>query len=461
MREIIAMKCFAITVLRVLLSTARDRRGSLASFLAAMIVPLVAFSGLAVDTARGYLMKSRLSYALDSAALAAGRVMYDEDLRDEMVQRFFDANFPNGYMSASITGPSISVDTSANTITLDATAHMPTSLMNVLGFSDMDVGGVTEVKLSSRNVEVSLVLDITGSMSGSRIDDLKTAAHGLIDIIVKDQQTPHFSKMAIVPYAVGVNVGSLASQVRGPVTPGTCTSPGCSNYTFPRWWNDPNEPQTFAVSSCVSERTGVNAYTDVAPSVSYVGYNYPAPNNPCPSAEIIPMTSDKSVLHDAISDLTTSGSTAGQIGLAWGWYMVSPNFAYLLPTDSQPHAYGEEELVKVVIFMTDGELNSAHYNGVVARDSGSGSGSSKYKINADASNGSAFDQANLLCDAMKAAGIIVYTVGFDVATLPGASALVANCASDPAYAYTPDDGVELQQAFHDIAVNVSLLHLSK
>ena len=398
------MKHVMDIVLNAIRGVACDRRGSIATFLAAAAIPLVAFGGLAVDTARGYLMKSRLSYALDSAALAAGRAMYDEDLRDQMVAVFFNANFPENYMGASVVGPVIEVDTVTNTIKLNASANMPTSLMQVLGFSTMDVTGNTEVTLSSRNVEVSLVVDITGSMAGSRIADLKTAAHGLVDIIVKDQQIPHYSKVAIVPYAAGVNLGSYASQVRGPISGGTCTSPGCTNYTFPRWQNSANQAQTFSISTCVSERTGINAYTDVAPSTSYVGRNYPAPNNPCPSSQIVPLTSNKTTLHDAIDLLDTEGSTAGQIGLAWGWYMVSPNFGYLWPADSQPADYGAEDLVKVVIFMTDGDLNTAHYNGVVAKDSGSGSGWSGYKINQNATNGSSFSQAQTLVHGDEGGG---------------------------------------------------------
>ena len=56
-----------------LFSVARDKQGSISTFIAAAAIPLVAFSGLAVDTARGYLMKSRLNHALDSAALAGGQ----------------------------------------------------------------------------------------------------------------------------------------------------------------------------------------------------------------------------------------------------------------------------------------------------------------------------------------------------------------------------------------------------
>lgn len=454
-----------------LLGAARDKRGSLATFIAASVVPLVAFGGLAVDTGRGYLMKSRLSYALDAAALAGGRVMYDANLRDEMIAKFFQANFPDNYMGSTVTGPNVVIDSVNNRITLDAVATMETSLMSVLGFDSMDVAGNTEVTLTSRNVEVALVIDVTGSMSNnSKIQDLKTAAHALIDIIVRDQQQPHYSKIALVPYAGGVNVGSYATQVRGPISWGTCTVPGCSRYRFPRFRNNENgdganDPQTFDISTCVSERTGPHAYTDVAPSTSYVGLNYPQPYGPpskqCHDEEIVPLTSNKSLLHDAIDDLETGGSTAGQIGLAWGWYLVSPNFAYLFPTDSQPAAYTDPDLAKVVIFMTDGELNTAHYNGVVARDSGDGSGWDGYKINEDATNGSSFDQASTLCSAMKAAGVIVYTVGFDVGSIAAAQDLVEDCATDPSYVYQPDSGEELAQAFHEIAVNIALLHLSK
>jgi len=85
----------------VLFGPMRDQRGDVATYLAAAINPLVAFCGLAVDTSRGYLMKSRLSYALDSAAFAGGRVMYDPMLGDETINRFFQANFGANYIGSS------------------------------------------------------------------------------------------------------------------------------------------------------------------------------------------------------------------------------------------------------------------------------------------------------------------------------------------------------------------------
>jgi hypothetical protein len=228
-------------------------------------------------------------------------------------------------------------------------------------------------------------------------------------------------------------------------------------------WSGPS-PMTASqeISTCVTERAGANAYTDAAPNVAPLGRNFPAPgtHNPCLPNTIVPLTSDKPSLHGAIDVLQASGSTAGHIGAAWGWYLLSPNFAYLWAADSQPAAYDAEDLVKVAIIMTDGEFNTVYRNGVIARDSGSGSGSDAYKINQNSHNGNPNDQVLQLCTAMKNAGIVVYTVGLDIAGTSTRDRL-EECATEPSYAYFPQDGAELRQHFRAIAMKVSTLRLSK
>lgn len=89
----------------------RDRSGSIAPLVAGGMVVLVASVGLATDAARGYMVKARLSQALDAAALAGGRVMFSPD-RDSDIVMYFNSNFPDGFMGAAVTGPSISVSAS-------------------------------------------------------------------------------------------------------------------------------------------------------------------------------------------------------------------------------------------------------------------------------------------------------------------------------------------------------------
>ena len=143
--------------------------------------------------------------------------------------------------------------------------------------------------------------------------------------------------------------------------------------------------------------------------------------------------------------------------------MVSPNFAYLWPSASQPAAYGTPDLLKVVVLMTDGEYNSVYYNGIIASDSTTGSGSTDYHINHVSKNNpeTSYTQAQNLCDNMKAAGVIVYTVGLDVINTSAAHDLMANCATDSTHVYFPSNGTELKQAFHDIAMGIAWLRLSK
>ncbi len=74
-----------------------DRRGAIAIITAFVIVPLTLAVGVAVDASRIFLVRSRLSQAANSAALAAAQVTDPTTLQDD-ARRMFAANFPSGYM---------------------------------------------------------------------------------------------------------------------------------------------------------------------------------------------------------------------------------------------------------------------------------------------------------------------------------------------------------------------------
>jgi Flp pilus assembly protein TadG len=434
----------------------RDNSAAAAIQFALMALPLsVAVFGM-VDVSRASAAKGHLQDALDAAALAAAR---SPAITDEGLQAVGE-----GVLMVDLTGSRATLMSSSfklvdNTVVASATAGMPPIIAGLWLDGDMEIGAKTEVVRASKNVEVALALDITGSMSGSKIADLRTAAKDLVDMVIQSQQTPYYSKVALVPYSMGVNVSSYAASVRGTPTSGTCTTPGCNRFTFT---TAAGGTSTRTISSCVSERTGAQAYTDAAPSTAFVGRNYAGGNNPCPSASISPLSSDETALKAKIDTLQASGSTAGQIGLAWGWYMVSPNFGYLWPSDdNRPAAYGGDDLLKVVVLMTDGEFNTTYCNGVISRDATSGSGSSSDKINCNATNGNAFVQAEALCDAMKAQGVVIYTVGFALSGNAAAENIMEECATDADHVFLPDSGADLKVAFRAIGQDINALRLSR
>ena len=351
-----------------------DQRGAVLIYVTIAILPLLALVGVAVDFARATHAKQMLTNAADAAALALGaHTGLTPDEANALVESFIRAHYPGTLKSFGVS------DTGAQ-VNVTVTGQIPATITQVLGTQSLDITvGALAVRPTGK-LEIALVLDQTGSMAGQRITNLKAAAKDLVDIVVWDNQTAdYYSKVAIVPYAVGVNVGSFADSVRGSIKLGTCPNPGCLIFQF---LNNLLPPQLklHNISTCVSERAGAQAFTDAAPSTALVGYNYPVASNPCPSNTIVPLTNDKTLLKNQIDQLQASGSTAGHIGLAWGWYMLSPNWGYLWPA-SQPAAYselgkldakGNPLLRKILILMTDGAFNTAYCNGVISKDFGVG-----------------------------------------------------------------------------------------
>jgi len=195
----------------------------------------------------------------------------------------------------------------------------------------------------------------------------------------------------------------------------------------------------FAVATAVAEPAHAEftldeRFTDAEPT----GANKlekPSDNN-CPSVTVLPMTDNKSLLKSTIDTYNTGGWTAGHLGAAWAWYLVSPNWGSIWPAESQPEPYGGSSTMKAVILMTDGKFNKEYVF----------------------SNGDSGTQARSLCAEMRANNVQVYSVAFQAPS--SAQALLQDCASSDVHYFSADNGEELRQAFQKIALKLNNLRLS-
>lgn len=205
----------------------RDRRGSIAVFLGLAVIPLVGVIGIGVDTARGFLVRSRLSQALDAAALAGGRVMF-ENYRDQDVAMYFTSNFPTGYLGATVGTPVITDDGATKEyLTVTAEATLPSTFMRIFGQSTITVRASATINRVNRGMELVLVLDNTYSMnSNNKMNTLKTAANDLLDILFGEEDTANQLSVAVVPFVTMVNIGESRESwtTPRPDTPVTITS---------------------------------------------------------------------------------------------------------------------------------------------------------------------------------------------------------------------------------------------
>jgi Mg-chelatase subunit ChlD len=157
--------------------------------IAALLVVLLLFAGLAIDLGRAYVVKSQLTKAVDGAALAAARALSSTSTpeRDEAI-RIFQANFPSGYLgTSSVTDPTTDPNfftktydqaSGANIITIQAKAMLPVTFMRLGGFNQLAIGGMGEAR--RRLVDLSLVID-TSSSIGTKWTAVRDAARTFIN----------------------------------------------------------------------------------------------------------------------------------------------------------------------------------------------------------------------------------------------------------------------------------------
>ena len=472
-----AMKrAFHPVVARAARRFGRDRRGNYGTMLAFVAPVLLLGAGLGVNVAQVSTARSNLLAALDSAITSTARdisvgIIKPEDA-ETTINAFLIANGVRSFSERGrITLDSVVIDRFRKTVMAEASVDVDVAFPLFGVSSTQKVSTASAARYSDRKIEVAMVLDVTGSMqkkgNTDKIGDLKGAAKDAVEtLLAGNKYSADRVRVALVPYAEAVNVGStLAKAVvfqeknNGPVPP--------RNWTRPSTLDD----------NCATERKLQNGKADLSDdgpetvrehvttgsNGRTTRYNYNALVNrddwlgSCPSASLIPLTSDKTKLDTAINGFKASGYTAGGIATQWGYYMLSPKWRKAIvdaklgdgPADHDP-----DKIAKIAILMTDGEFNTAFPEVTRERD-----------VNSQTTRSS--NNAKALCTAMKNDGMEIFTIGFALPSSEGAAArsVLRDCASpDTAltkHFYDAATGDELRKAFREIVHNIERLALTQ
>lgn len=195
-----------------------------------------------------------------------------------------------------------------------------------------------------------------------------------------------------------------------------------------------------STDSCVFERDGSEQATDASPGsgnfLKAAGdRGVSRSRNNCPSgSSIVPLTDSAGTLRTAISDLRTGGTTAGHLGTAWAWYLLSPEWKSVWPAASAPTNYGDPKTIKAAILMTDGVYNT--FGGACDRTCSDNSAEAR----------TSQELARSLCRGMRDKGVLVYTVGFMLSD-PVAEEVLRDCAGSRFY--RAENRETLRRAFSD------------
>lgn len=470
-----------------------DRRGNVAVIWAFALLPIMAVIGLTLDSQIAFGNKDRVQLALDSAVLAGARMLQSSNSQGSgstHAETYFNSLIAN---NSGLTCDPVSISYPEDEeIRADVRCFQETTLSGIIGRSQLEFNVSSTATYGVGKLDVAFVFDISGSMNSyGRLAALKLAAADAATTLLPlpGSSSDGDVRIAMVAYNGMIDAGQYFEEVTGLKKNRTYTASYAAQVPVCEWvcrfsigpyclsWREEcrNQNQqrtaTKSVSStCVYERDGDFRFDDHQPtqrstpdlidtlpagqrrattdgtnshgflSTAYAEYNsyhnsWNVVGEDCLSVKPFELSDNATQIQLYIQSLYANGGTAGHQGIAWGWYLISPEWADVFDNSAEPLSYDEPDTTKAMIIMTDGEFNSHLYGG----------------------QGNSTEQARALCDSIKEENVVIFTIAFQAP--PAGEEVLNYCASSGEYAFKASNGAELSASYQSIATSISDLRI--
>ena len=463
------------TAVRQLARFHREEDGVFVAFSLFVMLIILSVAGIGVDTMRFEMERTRLQNTIDRAVLAAADL--DQTLTPKAVVEDY-------FMKAGITNVMPVVDPKTGvgykSVNAKASKVIKTQFMHMSGVDTLTIPAEATAEERVPKVEISLVVDISGSMKdNSRMVNLKAAGETFVNAVINSSTTNRVS-VNFIPYSEHVNVGPEIMDelnVNQVHNYSHCIEFDNSDFGYASINKSKTYQQmqhyqwnTYSIESGNTQNT---RYDTVCPRYSY--------------ERVTAMSQNASALINQIKSLKPRAGTQIFLGMKWGAAMLDPSFqtinaklATLSKADknfnTRPAAYTDSKTLKTIVLMTDGENSSTQrINSQVYANSSHYAHWDSYNFNyylqryVYASQRpywywekySATTGDNLLediCDAAKKEGSVIWTVGFE--TTEHGEEQMRKCASSPSH-YFDVEGVQIKDAFQSIARQINQLRLTQ
>ncbi|MEM9430903.1 MAG: Tad domain-containing protein [Pseudomonadota bacterium] len=461
-----------------------------------LFLMMVVITGMAIDLMRHETHRAEMQNALDRGLLAATDL--DQDLSNDEAEALVVEYFRSALWVGNEVTPEVEVldnttvldeeGIGSREMVADAVHTLNTAFLRIIGRPTMPViveGGAAERR---KDVELSVVLDISGTMrycgpandpcepgEWRRMDFLIDAAQHFFDRVI-DQDSANTTSVNIVPYAGSVNVGpDLFTALGGERVyleeGGVATDP------------DLGVGANYADHSCLElgaddfSNEGLPSGGDYAQVPQFHHWTIDWTNMDwgwCPSDNVDitlmnGVNEDELVaqnLSDELQRLSTNmhDGTGTNIGTYYGVALLDPAsrdaIAPFVPerfAGERPSDWFETTTLKVLVVMTDGQITGQvrpedPTDPVLATTETNPGGAPNW---VDAVEGNtAEDQFAALCDYAKDHDVVVYTIAFYAPEeVKGA---LRSCATNPDEEthFYDVQGEELRAAFDEIATTI-------
>lgn len=476
----------------------RTEDGTITVMTLTFLVLMLIVGGMAVDFMRYESKRAMLQSTADRAVLAAANLTQDKTPKSVVIDYFTKAGFAD-----SIVYP-IAVDDRGNytSVGVNAKLNFNTFFLKFLGINELQAPAAATAVEGVADIEVSLVVDISGSMrdpvadgSETKIVALRRAAGKFVDAILLPEYAGNIS-ISLVPYSDQVNAGpDLFAALN---TNSTHSFSHCIEFT-----------DTELGSLAIDAKPATYVYNQT----QHYQFNGDGVNNTltdtiCPrysGERIVPFSQNATTLKGKINQLQPRAGTAIHLGLKWGLALLDssmrPAISSLISQSKvdagfqgRPANYPVQgsalNTQKVIVLMTDGQNDFSYRFKPEFYDSLSevafwANNNLWYFVNREfggkdvmatmltqryfrddtdsnalygpkgGTNGDVLMQN--MCTLAKAKETIIYAIAVE-SGVHGANEM-ADCASSPSHFFSVD-GNELDSVFEGIAKQITELRLS-
>lgn len=355
-------------------------------------IGMIIAGGLAVDLMRFETARVINQATMDRAVLAAAGLDQELDPRDVVIDYYTKAgkqpparedivvaeSYVGGVLDADGNPiPGQEGELVSRMVSLQSPVVSPNYFTRVWDYSDVSEFRTMAASAALeriQNVEISLVVDISGSMgSNRRLINLKSAANEFIETVVDETRTEGITSVSIIPYHGNVVTGPLIDYLNPennvvavanpPAHPGAITSYNTSHEysSCVRFDDDDFDTVVIGAGTPLERKAHFkengNSYNQPSMNQRWCNENRPA---------ILLHSTSVAQLKNHINSLNANGWTAVDLGIKWGAALLDPAMRPVMAemiedglisqrAENRPNEYAPTETMKVLVIMTDGE----------------------------------------------------------------------------------------------------------
>ncbi len=343
---------------------AGEDSGALIIFGLILFFLMLLMGGLAVDLMRYEATRVTLQNTLDRSTLAAASL--DQELDPEEVVRDY---FQKAGLSDQLRDVQVVEGLNFRNVKSRGIADARPFFLHLIGIKDLDAKGLSAAEQRITDIEIVLVLDVSGSMSGAKITRLRAAASDFVQTVIGSDPYNRVS-IAVVPYNAQVNLGPTLigkyniSHQNG-LSGVDCVEPPASTFTNATMSRTDPLPRA-AYADVTSSTNTIDGYVSWN-SASYATMNTSAPFCRNVAANIVRLPNNNvATLQSQINALQAGGNTSITLGMKWGLTLLDPGARPMfdefasqghIPSEFavRPFNWDKTDADKIIVLMTDGE----------------------------------------------------------------------------------------------------------